>query len=744
MRLPCNQYRVIDGNLIPLRLCIVLLIELLFVPPLCAQQVGDTVLVVAASEASLKNDSRIIGAVPRGTSLNVDEISEIGFRVTWGRVNGWISKHDVLPTEAALRYFAQAIASKPRALDYYGRGNAWLAKQQYDSALADFNEAIRLEPTFRKAILARASLYATKEVKGQSAKDYQKAIADYTEAIRLDAKDAEAYRGRGFVFTKIGDSDKAIADYTEAIRLDPKNAWAYVARGCMYAEKGDFDKCIADCTIAIQIDPELAFAYKDRGNCYLEKGKIDNAIEDYTESIRLDPHNAEVYVRRGCACATQGNMQKAVADISTAISLNPDAPCYHEVLGAMQIVLGNYKQGVQSIENAIRLNLTDPAAVFEPWNKSVVTTEAYRHGEQQIRQMLKDRPVMGQFGKKNDELFQWAVRKFGGEDLHKLIFWNGSALPPDTNSMYHFPTAEGHGYIQVRGENTDGSDKTKARSFEEMWSDAVFELYNIANTKQFRRLNDDAIAGKVSKEEYVVKTIELESEAAEKTRSFYIHVFLHWANEHGLATHPRLWYLAKRLDPSRSLILPYIDRKGSYWHYYEYRYDLFIFPSLTKNGEYEKAIALATRLLEWTEIGEEKPRVFAERGRAYAALNQHDKAIANYGESIRLDPSSASAIVYVCRSISYTNLGDLDKAITDANEAIRLMPDYPEAYTARACAFGRKGDLDKAIADCTEAIRLKPKYAMAYYQRAFAYDKKGEVQKAKEDYSQADRLGFKH
>ena len=53
-----------------------------------------------------------------------------------------------------------------------------------------------------------------------------------------------------------------------------------------------------------------------------------------------------------------------------------------------------------------------------------------------------------------------------------------------------------------------------------MWKRAVFELYNIASTPDFQRLNREAAAGQLTKETFVVKIIECESRAAEKTRRF--------------------------------------------------------------------------------------------------------------------------------------------------------------------------------------------------------------------------------
>jgi len=50
--------------------------------------------------------------------------------------------------------------------------------------------------------------------------DPDRAIADYSEAIRLDPKHAIAYCNRGDGYRSIYDYGRAIADYDEAIRLD--------------------------------------------------------------------------------------------------------------------------------------------------------------------------------------------------------------------------------------------------------------------------------------------------------------------------------------------------------------------------------------------------------------------------------------------------------------------------------------------------------------------------------------------
>jgi tetratricopeptide (TPR) repeat protein len=87
-------------------------------------------------------------------------------------------------------------------------------------------------------------------------KNYDKAIEDYTEAIRLNPKYWSPYYGRGVAYYWKKNYDKAIKDYTEAIRLNPKNASAYIALGDSYSQRGNYDKALSDYAEAVRLNPK--------------------------------------------------------------------------------------------------------------------------------------------------------------------------------------------------------------------------------------------------------------------------------------------------------------------------------------------------------------------------------------------------------------------------------------------------------------------------------------------------------
>lgn len=108
----------------------------------------------------------------------------------------------------------------------------------------------------------RANLSAAYYNRGLAYRDkriYDKAIADFSEAIRIDPKNAKAHYQRGNIHADLGDSlDLAIADYDMAIRIDPRFVFAYNARGLTLEAKGERARAAADYRSALKLDPGLS------------------------------------------------------------------------------------------------------------------------------------------------------------------------------------------------------------------------------------------------------------------------------------------------------------------------------------------------------------------------------------------------------------------------------------------------------------------------------------------------------
>jgi len=113
---------------------------------------------------------------------------------------------------------------------------------------------------------------------------WDRAIADYSEAIRLNPNDAQVLSNRGNAFYYKGQLDRAIEDYDDAIRLQPDLAEAYGNRGNVYRKKGQIDRAIEEYDQAIAIEPGNAQVYADRGLAYEQKGEPSQALRNFEKA----------------------------------------------------------------------------------------------------------------------------------------------------------------------------------------------------------------------------------------------------------------------------------------------------------------------------------------------------------------------------------------------------------------------------------------------------------------------------
>ena len=145
------------------------------------------------------------------------------------------------------------------------------------------------------------------------------------------------------------------------------------------------------------------------------------------------------------------------------------------------------------------------------------------------------------------------------------------------------------------------------------------------------------------------------------------------------------------------------------------------------------AVLLSTR-----ETPQDHAVAFFNRGFAHKNRGQHDRAIEDYTQAIRLMPSMGLA--YNGRGLAFDRKGLYDRAMLDFAEAIRLMPDSDFAFANRAAAALKLGQLEPAIADYDAALRIDPKNAASLYQRGLARRQKGDVAGGDADMAAAKAL----
>jgi tetratricopeptide (TPR) repeat protein len=224
-----------------------------------------------------------------------------------------------------------------------GLGKA--GRGDYEGAIADYAEAIAVNPEFAPAYCARAEC---REVAG----NFADAVADLDRAIALDPVYAEAYDDRGLGKDFQGDLAGAIADYDQAVALNPKSADTFNHRGETEWDEGKRAEARSDFDRAIELNPRDVEGLNDRAVAEDGQGDFTGAIADCDRAIALDPRDAKAFSLRGAGKGSVGDFTGAVADFSQAVALNPQDASAYRARGIARDASGDLVGALADYSNA--------------------------------------------------------------------------------------------------------------------------------------------------------------------------------------------------------------------------------------------------------------------------------------------------------------------------------------------------------------------------------------------------------
>ncbi len=280
------------------------------------------------------------------------------------------AKAQLSDNTGAIADYTEAIALNPRlVLAYNNRGNLRQHLGDWDGAIADFTTVMEINPLSPIAHNNRAIVYA-------SLGRYSEAIADYTQAIELQPDFASAYNNRGNAYGNLGEYPAASADYTKAIELQPKFAIAYSNRGNIHRMLGDIPNALIDYDLAISVDPTLTIAYYNRGICRRQSGEHQLAIADYTQTLTLDPQYFYAYYHRANARQYLGDKHGAIADYTQTIRFDPDHHNAYYNRAVTRSKIGDLQGAMEDLDRAIEL---DPALAQAYYQRGWLLSKTGQH-----------------------------------------------------------------------------------------------------------------------------------------------------------------------------------------------------------------------------------------------------------------------------------------------------------------------------------------------------------------------------
>jgi TolB-like protein/Flp pilus assembly protein TadD len=235
--------------------------------------------------------------------------------------------------------------------------------------LGDVSAKIELGGT-RNPAAFDAYLRASKAYSGyQNAQDLQGAIADYTEAIRLDPEYALAFAERSFAFSAFVDNfasgpavhdyiDKSQADARKAVALAPDLGEGHLALADTLKRSLDFTRVSEEYERALALAPGSAKVLEAYGSFAVAMGRTDAGIAAVRRAVALDPLNPHTHLSLGQALMHPGGYSEAIAAFTDAKTLAPDDVWINAWLGQAYYWSGDFERARKWCESlkGVRFN----------------------------------------------------------------------------------------------------------------------------------------------------------------------------------------------------------------------------------------------------------------------------------------------------------------------------------------------------------------------------------------------------
>jgi tetratricopeptide (TPR) repeat protein len=300
--------------------------------------------------------------------------------------------------------------TKARSASYYfEKGEESLLNRSYKTALAQFNECLRIDPYYIPAYYSRAMARDHLGDKQGALTDYNiyletqpldkealfsRAVARYdfgqwamskedflsllelppggetnTVYFQISREDIGASKGfttsgsltptyfnyLGLIETKLSDFGMALHYFDSAIHLSPTNPDLFLNRGIARQNAGDTIGAKADFELALQINPDSYMASHNLAVLSVASLNTERSEKLLTEAIEKNPNLPFSYAERGSLRMKTGNRAGALQDYSDAIRLDTAEPEYWLNRGIVKEQLTDYQGALADYQQALKL-----------------------------------------------------------------------------------------------------------------------------------------------------------------------------------------------------------------------------------------------------------------------------------------------------------------------------------------------------------------------------------------------------
>lgn len=263
-------------------------------------------------------------------------------------------------TKAMMEIYDQEIAANPQAYDiYFRRANEYYKFDQYLRALSDIDNAIKYAPKDDSDLLFQC--YSLRGDTYQMLGKFEEALADYTQALNIDPTSFMALYQKANTEYELGRYADAKADYSRMRANNARSAEALTGLARIAVKENNLGLASSYMDDAVSMMPADSDIYIRRSSIRQMLGNNTGAVDDLIMAISID--SAPKAFSRLVEISNE-DYPAVVTALSNAVSQAPDQGMFYYIRGVIAQAHNHFPAAIADFQKIIDDNMYNYAGIY--------------------------------------------------------------------------------------------------------------------------------------------------------------------------------------------------------------------------------------------------------------------------------------------------------------------------------------------------------------------------------------------